>query len=206
MYINNSIEKKYAHIPVARPLIETTLDGGRKRNGADRTVNLDNGATLFDLSGIDLSNRIWSSEDISNVIPHRSTMALLDWIVWENHEKTQGIALKQVSRNEFWVPGHFPSQPIMPGVLMIEAGAQLACFLVNRSNDVSAIGLFLHIEQATFRTAVKPDDQLYILCRLAKKNRRMYVCDLQGVTHNKIAFDATIVGMSNFSKTRNSSD
>ena len=86
---------------------------------------------LLDLSAIDLTQRRTGRDEIAKLIPHRGAMALLDWIVWTSPDNKQGVALKHVGHDEFWVPGHFPARPMLPGVLMIEAGAQLACYLYN---------------------------------------------------------------------------
>lgn len=122
-------------------------------------------------------------------------MALLDWIVWENDTKTQGVALKQVGKDEFWVSGDMPGQPMMPAVLMIEAGAQLACYLVSRRAATPGIGLLLGIDRAAFRSKVAPGDQLYILCHLITPGKYKYVCELQGITNDQVVFDAQIVGV-----------
>ncbi len=196
MYTSMSSNKKlsrYQFCESANDPLMNEPNSEHGRNGPDNKPQL---KTLFDLSAITLTNRLFSAQDIYQVVPHRYSMCLLDHIVWKSADNTQGIALKQVTEQEFWVPGHFPNHPIMPGVLMIEAGAQLACFLVNNANQYADIGLFLHIEKATFRMEVRPGDPLFILCHLEHKKRRIYRCQLQGIANDKIAFDACIVGMS----------
>jgi 3-hydroxyacyl-[acyl-carrier-protein] dehydratase len=151
---------------------------------------------LFDLSAIDLSRRLRPREDIAKLNPHRGDMALLDWIVWNTPDYTKGVALKQIRDTEFWVPGHFPSKPMFPGVLMIEAGAQLSCYLFNIRQPGPKVVAFLRIEDASFRSMVQPGDDLYLLCSEVKYGRRRFVSDIQGMVGDKIAFDARISGMS----------
>jgi 3-hydroxyacyl-[acyl-carrier-protein] dehydratase len=150
---------------------------------------------LFDLGSLDLSKRILDREGIARQNPHRGDMALLDWMIWTRQDYQQGVALKQVRSDEFWVPGHFPGKPMLPGVLMIEAGAQLACYLYNIRQPAPKVVAFLRIENASFRNMVQPGDDLYILCSEVKCGRRRFVSDIQGIVGDRIAFDARISGM-----------
>lgn len=151
---------------------------------------------IIDLSSLDLSRRLYSRDDIARYIPHRGNMALIDSIVWETSDHKQGVAVKHVRDDEFWVKGHFPDKAMMPGVLMIEAGAQLGCFLYNIRRPDPKIVAFLRIESASFRSMVVPGDDLYLLCNEVKFGRRHFISDIQGVVGDRIAFDARITGMS----------
>jgi 3-hydroxyacyl-[acyl-carrier-protein] dehydratase len=149
---------------------------------------------LVDLGSIDLTARRFSKADIEKQNPHRGEMALLDWVVWTTPDYKKGVALKQIRDTEFWVPGHFPGKPLFPGVLMIEAGAQLACFLYNIRRPDPKLVAFLRIEEASFRNAVQPGDDLYLVCSEVKFGSRRFVSDVQGMVGDKIAFDARISG------------
>lgn len=151
---------------------------------------------LFDLGGVDRSARVCGREAIERINPHRGQMALLDGIVWTNPEYTRGVAIKHVRADEFWVPGHFPERPMFPGVLMVEAGAQLACYLYNIRHPGPRTVAFLRIEECTFRSMVKPGDDLFILAQQIKCGRRRFISDIQGLVGDRIAFDARISGMS----------
>jgi 3-hydroxyacyl-[acyl-carrier-protein] dehydratase len=151
---------------------------------------------LLDLAAMDLSPRDRGRDAISKINPHRGDMALLDWIVWTSQDFKQGVALKHVRDTEFWVPGHFPDRPLFPGVLMVEAGAQLACFLYNSRVPDPKVVAFLRIEQCSFRSMVQPGDELYLLCSEVKFGRRRFVSNIQGIVGDRIAFDAQISGMS----------
>lgn len=151
--------------------------------------------TLFDLAPIDLSARVHSRADIERFNPHRGAMALLDWIVWHNPNYSRAVGLKHVRHDEFWVPGHFPQRAMLPGVLMIEAGAQLACFAFNARRPGSQVVAFLRIKDAAFRGMVTPGDDLYLLVSEIKCGRRQFESDIQGVVGDRIAFDARISGM-----------
>lgn len=151
---------------------------------------------LVDLAGIDLGRIIKSREEIELRNPHRGQMSLLDGIIWQNEEQTSAVAVHHVRHDEFWVPGHFPSKPIMPGVLQVEAGAQLACYQWLVRSPGRFIVAFLRIEEASFRSMVAPGCDLYILCKDVKFGRRRFIADVQGVANGKVAFDARVNGMS----------
>jgi 3-hydroxyacyl-[acyl-carrier-protein] dehydratase len=150
---------------------------------------------LFDLSGIDLAARKYLRSEIEKYNPHRGDMSLLDAVVWTSPGFQQGIGYKPIRDTEFWVAGHFPGKPLFPGVLMIEAGAQLACFLYNIRRPDPKLVAFLRIEEASFRNAVQPGDDLYLLCNEVKIGTRRFVSDIQGIVGDKVAFDARISGM-----------
>lgn len=153
------------------------------------------GRLLFDISGTDLAGRVCSKSQIEEYIPHRGVMSLLDWIVWKNDANTRGIGLKRVRNDEFWVKGHFPARAMLPGVLMVEAGAQLACFLYNIRAGAQQVLAFTRIEECAFRSSVQPGDDLYLLCDEVKFGRRNFVSRVQGIVSGKVAFDALISGM-----------
>lgn len=151
---------------------------------------------VVDLSTIDLSARLLDRRRIEGWLPHRGEMALLDAIVWHSPDFRQGIAMKHTRNDEFWVPGHFPGRPMMPGVLQIEAAAQLAVYLYNARQNSPKTAAFTRIENCSFRNMVVPGDDLFLLCQEIKWTRRGFVCLVQGATNHKLTFEAEIHGLS----------
>lgn len=168
-----------------------TLGGGLDE-GAD---GMSRARLLFDLSAIDLTSRKLGRAELERFNPHRGPMALLDWVVWESEDHSRVVGLKHVRADEFWVAGHFPGRPMLPGVLMVEAAAQLACYQYNVRMDTPRLCAFMRIENATFRSQVLPGDDLLLLCQDVKFSRRRFIADAQGLVQDRVAFDARITGM-----------
>lgn len=172
------------------PGVTPTAPGGSVRIGS---------RPLFDVSAIDPSRRVMTRTDLERYIPHRGSMSLLDGVIWHAPDFTRAVGIKHVRADEFWVAGHFPAKPLMPGVLMIEAGAQLACFAFNARRPKTEVIAFLRIKEAAFRGMVQPGDDLYLLVNELKFGRRQFETEVQGIVGRlagRIAFDARITGMS----------
>ncbi|MFZ2874653.1 MAG: 3-hydroxyacyl-ACP dehydratase FabZ family protein [Phycisphaerales bacterium] len=163
------------------PSIDTTLPPGKD--------------WLFDYRQVDRARPLADRDEIARWIPHRGHMALLDQVVWVAEDASQGLAVKQIRDDEFWVPGHFPGNALFPGVLQIESGAQLACFMfvIRKSGPKSPV--FLRIENAAFRSGVVPGDELILLCKEFKNQKRRFISDVQGLVRDRVAFEARISGM-----------
>lgn len=122
--------------------------------------------------------------DIYEVLPHRHPMCMVDRVI-EYESKKRAVGIKNVTYNEPIYEGHFPTRPVMPGVLQIEALAQLAAWLVLRDiGKEGELGYFRSINKATFRRAVIPGDQLrleievaQLRSRIARIEGRVYVED-----------------------------
>jgi len=150
---------------------------------------------LFDISNIDLNRVLYDTEAIEKVNPHRGVMRMIDAIVHSDEDMIHTLAYRDVREDEFWVPGHIPGRPLFPGVLMVEAGAQLASFVSLSKLKTEFMG-FAGIESVKFRGQVKPGDRLYILCKQIELRKRRSTSQVQGVVDGKLVFEATIIGMS----------
>ena len=150
---------------------------------------------LFDIARIDFDQVMVDVDGIERLNPHRGCMRQLDGVIWHDPEVTLAVAFKDVRDDEFWVPGHIPERPILPGVMMIEAGAQLASFMtLRRTKGLKFIG-FIGCDNAKFRGQVVPGDRLIILGKGIKFKPRRCICDVQGLVRGSLVFEAKITGM-----------
>jgi 3-hydroxyacyl-[acyl-carrier-protein] dehydratase len=147
------------------------------------------------MSQIDLSKVEFTKEDIMKVNPQAYEMSQLDGIIWSDLDKLLCLGYKDVTQNEFWIRGHIPGRPIMPGVIMVEAAAQLSSFFMKRIYGLSGFIGFSGIGKTRFRDTVVPGDRLYLLNHICKVRSRQFSANIQGVVENKIVFDTTISGM-----------
>jgi len=99
------------------------------------------------------------TQEIQDILPHRYPFLLIDRII-ELEPKVRAIGIKNITINEPFFHGHFPDYPIMPGVLIVEAMAQVAGILASRSGAKGNMVYFMSIEKAKFRKPVLPGDQL----------------------------------------------
>ena len=155
---------------------------------------------LFDLSHIDLpAEPIYGREAVCKVNPQRFEMQQLDGVLWYDKERYEILGYKDVTDREFWVRGHIPGRPLMPGVIMVEAAAQLASFFTKEVYEEEGFIGFAGIESAKFRSVVVPGQRLLLLGHITKykrKTRTTHVeMQVQGVVDGTIAFEATVAGM-----------
>lgn len=150
---------------------------------------------LIDLASIDLSKIEFASDAIAEVNPQSYEMSQLDAIVWHDLGKMLCVGYKDVTDNEFWIRGHIPGRPIMPGVIMVEAAAQLCSFFMKRIYGLEGFIGFSGIDSTKFRETVVPGDRLYLLGHIHKVRSRQFSAKVQGLVNDKIVFDTIISGM-----------
>jgi 3-hydroxyacyl-[acyl-carrier-protein] dehydratase len=151
-------------------------------------------ALVFDLSQIDLDAIAFDKAAILKQNPQRYEMQHLDGIIWYNKEKMQILGFKDVTQNEFWVRGHIPGRPLMPGVIMLEAAAQLTSFYVKEINAFPGFVGFAGVDETKFRATVEPGQRLYLLGQGVKFQSRKFTCKVQGVVNGQMAFETLISG------------
>ena len=133
-------------------------------------------------------------EEIKKILPHRYPFLLVDRVL-EVQKGKYCKAFKNISGNEEVFQGHFPSQAVLPGVMIIEALAQTAGIVIHSDkyeNLSREIVFFAGIDKAKFRIPVVPGDKLMLETSLINKRRNFWVFDCKASVDNKLAAQAEI--------------
>ncbi len=133
------------------------------------------------------SKTILDIRRILEMLPHRYPFMLVDRVI-EMVDGERIVGLKNVTYNEPFFQGHFPGVPIMPGVLQLEALAQLSgILLLQKPEDAGSLAYFMAIDKARFRKPVYPGDQLTLVGDVLKMKKRLLK------VHGQAYVDGTLV-------------
>lgn len=133
--------------------------------------------------------------ELKNYIPHRFPFLLVDRVT-EVEKSKRAVGIKNVTANEHFFEGHFPGNPIMPGVLIVEALAQTAGILTNVSAEKKYKGVyFMSIEKAKFRKPVVPGDQLRLEVELVRQRSTVLRFSGLAKVDDKVVAEAEFTAM-----------
>ena len=151
---------------------------------------------IVDPATIDTSRAEHDIEAIRKVNKQRFEMEHLTAIVRMDVERRLIIAYKDITDGEFWVRGHIPDRPLMPGVIMCEAVAQAASFLIHHcfEEPPEFVG-FGGLDGVRFRGTVVPGDRLLIVGQITDLRRRIARMNAQAFVGDKMVFEGTIIGV-----------
>jgi len=151
---------------------------------------------ILDPRHIDLSRVVADVEQIRRYNPQRGHMEQLTAVVLIDQSRHLVAGYKEVGHDEFWVEGHMPGYPILPGVIMCEAAAQLVNYyaMVHGILRDSLLGLG-GIEDARFRAPVRPGDRLVLVGQGKRVDRRQTVFDAQGFVGSSMVFHCRVIGV-----------
>ena len=131
--------------------------------------------------------------EIMKILPHRYPFLLVDRIIGFEGEN-KGTGVKSVTINEPFFQGHFPGHPVMPGVLQLEAMAQVASIVMMRmSNLPGSIGYFMSADEVKFRKTVVPGDTLFINVEILRFKGKIAKAAAQCVVNNEVVSEATMM-------------
>ena len=132
--------------------------------------------------------------EIQNILPHRYPFLLVDRVLEIEADK-KAIGIKNVTFNEPFFQGHFPGNPIMPGVLVIEAMAQVSGILALHERDQGNTVYFMSIDKAKFRKPVVPGDQLRFEISVLQQRRNVWKFSGQTLVDGKVVAEAEFKAM-----------
>lgn len=143
-------------------------------------------------------NKIYNIDDIMKMLPHRYPFLLVDKLEVEE-PGIKGVGLKNLTMNELFFQGHFPNNPIMPGVLQIEAMAQTAGCIVMSADENYAENkrsvLFMSVDGVKFRKPVRPGDQLKMHLEKIRERRNIFVFKGVAMIDDQVVSEAELTAM-----------
>ena len=153
-------------------------------------------SSLVSFEDFDQSQVLVDREAIAKVNPHRYELALLDGIFHSTEECAVGF--KDIAEDMFWVRGHFPNRPLMPGVLICECAAQLSSYFAITTGMVDegyVVGLG-GLDSIKFRGPVVPGDRLLLMLRRGKvRKNAMFTAEFQAYVGENIVAEGVIRGV-----------
>lgn len=151
---------------------------------------------LIDPQAIDMTRLIADQQAIRSVNPQRFEMEQLDGILLIDAKHHLIVGYKDVKPDEFWVRGHMPDYPLLPGVLMCETAAQL-CSYYSRHIHLIEDGFigFGGMEDVRFRGQVKIGDRLIMAAKATRVHRRQTIFETQGFVGANMVFQGRVIGV-----------
>ena len=132
------------------------------------------------------------SQEIQEIIPHRFPFLLVDRIL-ELEEGKRAVGIKNLTINEWFFQGHFPGYPIMPGVLIMEALAQVGTVVILKKPEYQGyLGLYAGLDDVKFKRQVIPGDQLRLEVELVKLRKTFGVAQGKAYVGEELAAEGTL--------------
>ena len=132
------------------------------------------------------------SQEIQEIIPHRYPFLLVDRII-ELEEGKRAVGIKNVSVNEPFFQGHFPGHPVLPGVLIMEALAQVGCVVILKMPEFTGcLVLYAGLDDVKFKRQVIPGDQLRLEVELVRMRKTFGVAQGKAYVGEELAAEGTL--------------
>lgn len=146
--------------------------------------------------------KIYSREDILNALPQRPPFILIDEILSIDIKEKTAICKKYIAKNDVFLQGHFPSNPILPGALLIELMAQTSIIIAKKIVPNIEIAYLTHIEKASFRKIIKPESTLIIHSKITKYKMGLFKfdCNINIETKQEIVAESQIAAFAQLAK------
>lgn len=150
----------------------------------------------IDLTGLDFSKPHATKAEIYSRLQQAGRFALLDGVLRYSAEDKYSIGYKSIRAEDWWAADHVPGRPLFPGVLMIEASAQLASwdYMVRHPEHKGFLG-FGGLNETRFRAQVEPGCQLVFVAREVRARSKMFLYALQGFVRDDLVFETEVIGV-----------
>jgi 3-hydroxyacyl-[acyl-carrier-protein] dehydratase len=150
---------------------------------------------FIDPTQIDQSSVAIGKDEVYQVNPHRFEFQQVDGIFFVDDERNMMAGYRDVRDDEFWVRGHIPGRPVLPGVLILESAAQLFSYYVMTHVEHEGFLGFGGVDDVKFRGQVVPGDRLILIGKMMEVRRRRSIGDMQGFVGDNMVFHGKITGM-----------
>lgn len=152
---------------------------------------------LADPSAFQDAPVLYDQAKIHELIPQRHEMALLQGILHHDADEVMAVGYHDPSPTDFWVRGHIPGRPLMPGIVMVEAAAQLCAFLAGYDQPIADGHMFGFggLDEARFRGQVKPEQRLLIMAKQVKRRRSFAYFQSQAWVEGNLVYEGVILGV-----------
>lgn len=150
-----------------------------------------------DLAALDFSHPLAGIDQIRAANPHRYEFEMLTGVVHLDPANRVIVGFKDVTADEFWVRGHMPGYPLLPGVLMCEAAAQLCGFyyVTQGIGDPDCLMALAGLDNARFHRTVRPGERLVLVAVGQKVHRRLVKFQVTGYVGLEKAFETGVTGV-----------
>jgi 3-hydroxyacyl-[acyl-carrier-protein] dehydratase len=150
---------------------------------------------IIEFHEYDLNHVVATIEEIRRYNQQRFEMEQLTAIVLEDDARMICVGYKDLTADEFWARGHMPGMPLMPGVIMCEAAAQLSSYYAQKHKLMDGVMGFGGMEDIRFRGLVRPGNRFVIVTRMLKCRRTIITCEFQSFVDQNLVCEGIIKGI-----------
>ena len=155
---------------------------------------------LIDLDAVDLTRVVAGRRELDVHLEQRNRFSMVDGVLHQDVDAGLVVGFKEIRSVDWWGPDHIPGRPMFPGVLQIEAAAQLCAYdySAHRLDQEGTRGKFVGfggVESARFRGLVTPDCRFLIVAALRKASSRMFRYSTQAFVERQLVFEADVIGV-----------
>jgi 3-hydroxyacyl-[acyl-carrier-protein] dehydratase len=150
---------------------------------------------ILDPTTLDFSNLIADRAAVEQANPHRHEFSLVDGVLLLDLDRGLFAGYHDVRTDAWWVRGHVPGRPLFPGVLMIEAAAQLSSYVTHKALQVERFVGLTAVNDVKYRGTVAPPSRFVVVGQALDLRPRRTKCATQGFVNGNMVFEAVITGM-----------